>query len=216
MKSLPKIDLPREKLEKYGLQKLADYELLAILLGSGIKGTNVLQLSKKILTIVYKIGDANLTLDDLVEINGLGKAKASQVLAALELGRRTQAVKNPEVLSPQDVWNLCADFRASKKENFAVFYLDTQNRLIERIIISVGTLSESLVHPREVFEPAVRLSAASILIAHNHPSGIVTPSAEDVSVTKRLSETGDIIGIKLLDHIIVSSLDFTSISIKKL
>src|SRR3989344_6551633 len=166
IKDLPKIEMPRERLEKYGANKLADYELLAILLGSGIVGLNVLQLSKKILKDVRNIGIDKISFDDLLKIKGLGKAKASQVLAAIGLAKRLNS-EQPEILSAQDIWKLCADFRESKKEHFAAFYLDTQSKLIERQIISIGTLSVSLVHPREVFEPAVRLSAASIIVAHN-------------------------------------------------
>lgn len=204
LKDLPRIDMPREKLEKYGSNKLKDYELLAILIGSGIKGLNVLELSKKILKLIYKVGVKNILLEDLLKIKGLGKAKASQVFAMVELGKRLNDENRIEILSPQDVWNACADIRDSKKEHFIAFYLDTQNRLIERQIISIGTLSSSLVHPREVFEPAVKLSAASIIIAHNHPSDNVDPSIEDREITSRLKEAGKIIGIEIIDHVILS------------
>ena len=125
IKDLPRVELPREKLEKYGANKLADYELLAILLGSGIAGLNVLQLSKKILKEVRNIGIDKISFDDLIKIKGLGKAKAAQVLAVIGLSKRLNS-EQPEILSPQDVWKLCVDFRESKKEHFAVFYLDTQ------------------------------------------------------------------------------------------
>lgn len=202
IKDLPKINLPREKLEKYGPSKLADFELLAILLGSGIKGLNVLELSKKILKVIKKIGIKKVLLKDLLEIKGLGKAKASQIISVLELTNRFNEDKI-EILSPKDVWQLCSDIRESKKEHFVVFYLDTQNKLIERQIISIGILNSSLVHPREVFEPAIKFSAASILIAHNHPSGILDPSGEDREVTKRLVEAGNLLGISVIDHIIL-------------
>lgn len=210
LKDLPKIDMPREKLEKYGSNKLKDYELLAILIGSGIKGLNVLELSKKILKLIYKVGVKNILLEDLLKIKGLGKAKASQVFAMVELGKRLNDENRIEILSPQDVWNACADIRDSKKEHFIAFYLDTQNRLIERQIISIGTLSSSLVHPREVFEPAVKLSAASIIIAHNHPSNDVEPSVEDREITNRLKEAGKIIGIEVIDHVILSKSCYTN------
>lgn len=203
IKSLPKIDLPREKLQKYGVGKLADYELLAILLGSGVEGMNVLQLSKKILQTISKIGKEKITLDDLLKIKGLGNAKSAQIIAVIELTNRLN-LDTPELLSAEDVWKFCADIRDSKKEHFVAFYLDTQNRLIERQIISIGTLNASLVHPREVFEPAVALHAASIIVAHNHPSGDIEPSHEDRDVTKRLAESGKILGIELADHVIVT------------
>ena len=204
IKSLPKVDLPREKLEKYGVAKLADHELLAILLGSGIEGLNVLELSKRILKIISKDGVDKTTLEQLLKIKGLGKAKASQIISVIELGKRLHGVRNPEILSPDKIWAMSADFRDSKKEHFAVFYLDTQSKLIERQIISIGTLSASLVHPREVFEPAVRLSAASIIIAHNHPSGSLEPSQADLILTKKLKEAGELMRIRLESHVILS------------
>jgi DNA repair protein RadC len=210
IKDLEKIDLPREKLAKYGSDKLKDHELLAILLGSGIKGLNVLELSKKILKIVEKAGIKNITLDNLLEIKGLGKAKASQVFALFELGKRLNTENKTEILSAQDVWKLSTDICESKKEHFVAFYLDTQNHLIERQIISIGTLNSSLVHPREVFEPAIALHSASIIIAHNHPSGELKPSAEDKKITERLIESGKILGIEVVDHIILSKSGYLS------
>ncbi len=210
IKDLEKIDLPREKLAKYGSGKLKDYELLAIILGSGIKGLNVLELSKKILELTKKIGLKKLTLEDLLKVKGLGKAKASQVFAVLELGKRLNTDKKSEILSASNVWNFCADIRGTKREHFVAFYLDTQNCLIERQTISIGTLNSSLIHPREVFEPAVKLSANSIIIAHNHPSGSLTPSEEDKKITKRLIEAGKLIGIEIIDHIILSKSAYLS------
>lgn len=213
IKDLPKIDLPREKLQKYGVNKLNDYELLAILLGSGVKGLNVLQLSKKIMQIISKIGKDKIQFGDLLNIKGLGNAKASQVLAVIELTKRFNT-DMPEILSAEDVWKLSSDFRDSKKEHFVAFYLDTQNRLIERQIISIGTLNTSLVHPREVFEPAVTLHAASIIVAHNHPTDNSEPSDEDIVLTRKLNDAGRILSIALLDHIVVSKNTFTSIKEK--
>ena len=215
IKDLAKVDMPREKLEKYGEAKLQDHELLAILLGSGIKGTNVIELSKKILATIRKTGQETITLTDLRAIKGLGAAKAAQVMAVIALTKRfTKEV--PEILSAADIWNLCADIRGSKKEHFIAFYIDTQNRLIERQIISVGTLNASLVHPRELFEPAIRLHAASVIVAHNHPSGILTPSSEDREVTRRLQQAGQIVGIQIVDHVIVSESAFYSFEQKSL
>lgn len=216
IKDLQKIDMPREKLEKYGVSKLADHELLAILLVSGIEGLNVLELSKRILKIISKDGVDKTTLEQLLKIKGLGKAKASQIMSVIELGKRLQSTRNPEVLSPEDIWKMCSDFRDSKKEHFVAFYFDTQNHLIERQIISIGTLSTSLVHPREVFEPAITLHSASIIIAHNHPSGELEPSTEDKEVTKRLLEAGKIVGIELTDHVIVTKSGYLSFTQKHL
>ncbi len=216
LKDLSKIDLPREKLEKYGHQKLADYELLAILLGSGTKGENVLELSKRIIKIIKKTGPNKITIKNLLEIKGLGKAKASQIISTIELSNRFKNTDKPEILSPSDVWNFCSDIRILQKEHFVVFYLDTQNCLIERQTISIGTLNASLVHPREVFEPAISKLCANIIIAHNHPSGKLEPSEEDKQVTKRLVEAGKILGIEILDHIIVSKTGYFSFQQKNL
>lgn len=216
IKDLAKIDRPREKLEKYGTAKLANHELLAVLLGSGIKGLNVVELSKRIVKLIEKTGTNKVGLENLLKEKGLGKAKALQVIAALEFGKRMSLVKIPEILSAEDVWKLCADIRNSKKEHFVVFYLDTQSKLIERQIISIGTLNASLVHPREVFEPAVGLHAAAIIAAHNHPSGELKPSKDDLAITRRLAEAGKILGIELIDHVIVTNSGFLSLNSKGL
>jgi len=195
---------------------LTNPELLAVLLGSGIKGLNVVELSKKIVRLIERTGADKVSLEILLKEKGLGKAKALQVMAALELGKRLNSEKKPEILTPEDVWKLCGDIRNSKKEHFVAFYLDTQNKLIERQIISIGTLNASLVHPREVFEPAVVGHAASVIIAHNHPSGDLEPSGEDTAVTKRLAAAGSILGIEIIDHIIVTAPGFSSMKAKNL
>ncbi len=215
LKQLSKVELPREKLEKYGAKKLADYELLAVVLGSGIKGINVLELSKKILKLIKKVSTEKISLNELVEVKGLGKAKALQILSIIALGERFTADK-PEILSALNIWTQCAGIRDSKREHFVAFYLDTQNRLIERQIISIGTLNTSLVHPREVFEPAIKLSAATIIVAHNHPSGDTTPSIEDKEITKRLVDSGKILGVEIIDHIILSKTGYLSFQEKGL
>jgi DNA repair protein RadC len=214
IKSLPKIDLPREKLEKYGPGKLADYELVAILLGSGIEGMNVLELSKKITKEIEKKGIDLLDRDDLIGMKGLGKAKASQLVAAFELGRRFLHGKRSSIaLSPKEVWERLADIRTSKKEHFVAFYLDSREQEIKREIISIGILDSSLVHPREVFENAIRNNASAIIVAHNHPSGSLEPSIDDIEITKRLMQAGKLLGIELRDHVIITSESYSAISI---
>lgn len=209
IKDIAKYERPREKLERYGIGKLADHELLAIVLGSGIKGVNVVELSKKIVKAVGKVGLENLTLEHLIEIKGLGLAKAGQVLAALEFGRRQYATEEV-IVTPEKVFELCEDIRGSRKEHFVAFYLNSRGALIEREIISVGILDASLVHPREVFEPALRHGAAAIIVAHNHPSGSHEPSAADHDVTTRLKEAGNHLGIQVLRHIIVTKVGYKS------
>ena len=214
IKDLAKVDRPREKLEKYGAGKLSNPELLAVLLGSGVKGLNVIQLSKRIVKLIAGFGVDKIKLENLLKERGLGKVKSLQIIAALEFGKRINAQSNAEILTPRDVWKLCGDFYASKKEHFAAFYLDTQNKLIERQIVSIGTLNASLVHPREVFEPAVVLHAASVIVCHNHPSGNLEPSSDDLAITKRLAEAGKILGIELADHIILTASEFISLKNK--
>lgn len=210
IRDFAKVDLPREKLEKYGTNRLTDAELLAILLGSGIKGLNVLQLAKRILKLIEKIGTEKITLETLLKEKGVGETKASQIIAVLALSKRLQDKTKSEILSPKDVWNLCSDLRDSKKEHLIAFYFDTQNTLIERQIVSVGTLTASLIHPREVFEPAVALHAAGIIVAHNHPSGNLEPSRDDVEATKKLIQAGTILGVPVLDHVIVDRRNYVS------
>lgn len=210
---LKKTELPREKMEKYGAKRLRNFELIAIIIGSGIKGCNVLELARKIEKLITQKSANNVTLEDLRKIRGLGKAKAIQILAVISLTDRFRSEGSIELLSVKDVWNLCADFRSSKKEHIVAFYLDTQQKLIERRIVSVGTLDASLLHPREVFESALQLSAAGVILAHNHPSGSLEPSDEDIAITKRISDAGDLLGITLVDHIIVSDKEFRVIDI---
>lgn len=213
IKDLPRVDRPREKLTKYGSGKLSNSELLAILLGTGIKGINVVELSNKILKKFTGNNLAKADVKDLKDITGLGKAKACVIVACFELGKRLLKEKKAElILSPEDVWEQLKDIRDHKKEHFVVFYLDTRNQEICREIISIGTLNESLVHPREVFEPAIRNSAAQIIIAHNHPSGNPDPSEEDIKMTAKLVEAGKLLGIELFDHIIVTDENFLSMS----
>ncbi|MFA6136303.1 MAG: DNA repair protein RadC [Candidatus Paceibacterota bacterium] len=217
IKDLPKVDRPREKLIKYGPDKLNNSELLAILLGTGTKGTNVVELANKILKKFSGDYLAKAQFKELKNTFGLGSAKACEIVACFELGRRLlKGKKSVLILSPQEVWHELRDIRNNKKEHFVVFYLDTRNQEIKRKIISIGTLNANLVHPREVFEPAVKYSAAQIIVAHNHPSGDTDPSQEDMDITKRLVETGKILDIEVLDHVIVSKTGYFSFKEKKL
>lgn len=205
MKDLHKIERPREKMEKYGPEKLSDAELLAILLRTGTKGVNVVEMAKKVLRKFPDGSIASAGFQELRNTFGLGSAKAAEIMACFELGRRKLKSKKAVILmSPKDVFENCKDIRDSKKEHLVVFYLDTRNQEIRREIVSMGTLNSNLVHPREVFEPAVRCNAAGIIIAHNHPSGIPEPSDDDIQVTKRIKEAGKIMGIELIDHVIVA------------
>lgn len=205
-------DRPREKLERYGPEKLKDSELLAILLGTGTKGTNVIELSSKILAKWKEKGLGSARLDELIQIHGLGKAKACEIIACFELGRRLLKDKQSSVLlSAKDVWERMADIRDSKREHFVVFYLDSRDQELRREVVSIGTLNASLVHPREVFEQAITSHAASVIFAHNHPSGDTTPSQADKEITKKLEHAGRILDISVIDHVIVTKESWKSI-----
>jgi len=213
IKDLPKIDRPREKLEKYGPERLSDSELLAILLRTGSEGVNVVELSSKILKKFSGVGLAKASVKELKSTFGLGVAKACEIVACFELGRRLlQNKQSALLLSPQDVWDQLKDIRDNKKEHFVIFFLDARNQEI----ISVGSLNANLVHPREVFEPAVRHLAAQVIVAHNHPAGDLEPSDHDIEITKRLKDAGEVLGIDLIDHIIVTKDSFTSFKEKQL
>ena len=217
IKDLPKVDRPREKLEKYGPEKLSDSELLAILLRTGAKGINVVELARKTLGKFSGSGLAKANFKELKNTFGLGAAKACEIVACFELGRRLLQNKKSQIyLTPKDVWNELKDIRDNKKEHFVIFFLDARNQEIKREIISVGSLNANLVHPREVFEPAVRHLAAQIILAHNHPVGDPMPSKEDSEITKQLVDAGKLLGIEIKDHVIVSKANFFSFTDHKL
>ena len=216
IKELPEIERPREKLIKYGAGKLSDAGLLAILLRTGKAGLNVVELAKKILK---KYGDElpYTAFGKLRKTSGIGKVKACEIIACFELGKRLlKGKKNRICLRPEDIWNSLIDLRGRKKEYFVIFYFDTKNQEIKRKVISVGTLNANLIHPREVFEPAVRHTAAQIIIAHNHPSGNLEPSEDDLKITKKLGSAGKILGIEVIDHIIVTKRSFLSFKEEKI
>ncbi len=209
--NLNNIDKPREKLDKLGEKALKDYELMAILLGTGIKGKDVITLAKELIKLLNNNFET-LNLEKLLSIHGLGKAKASQILSAIELSKRYLIQSNHKrISSSEDVYKELQAYKYKQQEYFLALYLDGANHLIDTHIITIGTLNQSLVHPREVFSYAIEKRCASIIVAHNHPSGILKPSYEDISVTKRLQESAKILGIELLDHIIFTKNGFYSL-----
>ncbi|MEA3553621.1 MAG: DNA repair protein RadC, partial [Campylobacterota bacterium] len=193
---LNNFDKPREKLLKKGASALKDYELVAILLGTGIKGKDVIKLSKEIVKL-FENDFTSLTLDKLLQVHGLGTAKASQLISALELSKRYLIKQNKKISSAKDVFEELKEYRNKQQEYFLCIYLDGANHICQTRIITIGTLNQSLVHPREVFAPAVENRCASIIVAHNHPSGVLKPSREDMKVTQRLNESGKLLGIEL-------------------
>lgn len=213
IKDLPKVDRPREKFLEKGPDALSKSELLAILLGSGIKGKNVKQLSEQ---IIRKFGEKFLTItvEDLLEIPGIGHAKALQIISALELIKRfyvESSPKNDIVLSSETAISLTSEIRDKKKEHLVCLYLNARNVLLHKEIVSIGILDKSIIHPREIFGPAVELRAAGIILVHNHPSGDVTPSKQDNEVVGTLLEAGKIMGVNVVDFIIVSENDAYSL-----
>lgn len=204
--SLPKYDQPRIKLRTKGAHYLTDAELLAIIIGTGTKNRNALRVASEILRHIPINQFHEKSVQQLQKISGLGEAKLASILACIELARRINQQKPVSpLLSPKDIFSSLSAIRGQKKEHFIAFYLDVRNQCIQQEIISIGTLNASLVHPREVFEPAVRLLAAQIILAHNHPSGAAEPSQEDIALTKRMQSVGIILGIHIIDHVIVTS-----------
>ncbi len=212
---------PRERLCNLGVQALNEQELIAILLATGNREATALELAEQILSQSGGLkGLVNLTLQELSEFNGVGQAKAARILAAVEIGKRISMVEmnfKPFIRSPEDASNLVMEeMRHFDREHFRVFLLNTKNQVISCETISIGNLNSSLVHPRELFKIAIKKSAASLILIHNHPSGDPTPSHEDIQITKRIIEAGKLLGIEVLDHIIIGDKIFTSMKEKAL
>jgi len=204
-------DLPREKLNKKGAAALSDVELLQTIIGSGCKNNDFKQIAKNLNAVIQKVGVEDLTIEDVKSVKGIGEAKAATVFAMLEFWRRKFTKQTaPMIDSPEKAAEQLLYISEKKQEYFVMLTLDGARRLIEKRTITVGTLMASLVHPREVYAPAIEDRAASIIIGHNHPSGMLEISENDREVTRRIRQAGDIIGIKLDDHIIVAGNEFIS------
>ena len=211
MKKTTDPDKPREKLQSKGAAALSDVELLQAVIGSGGKGNDYKQIAKNLSAVIKKVGAANLTLDDVKAIKGIGVAKATKVYAALEFWRRQFTKQTAPLIDTTESAAAQLDsIRDKKQEYFVMLTLDGARRLINLRIITIGTLLSSLVHPREVFAPAIEDRAASIIIAHNHPSGMLDISDQDREVTRRIRQCGELLGIRLDDHIIVAGSSYVS------
>ena len=217
IKDLPLSERPREKLHKYGVNSLSNAELIAIIIRTGCGKDTAIDLANRLLSmdssgISYL---ACATVEELTTIKGIGHCKAAQIIAAIELGKRiSRSIIDDKVKvnSPLVIVNLLMEeMRYLKKEHFRIIILDTKNQIISIESISVGNLNASIVHPREVFNIAIKRSANSIILVHNHPSGDPTPSTEDINITHRLIDAGNIIGIKVLDHIIIGDNKYISL-----
>ncbi|MGE7981068.1 MULTISPECIES: RadC family protein [Solibacillus] len=212
-------DRPRERLIRQGARSLSNQELIAILLGTGTKSESVLTVANRVLINFEKLHNLkHATLEEMTEIKGIGEAKAVLLLAAIELGRRLASKDLEErftIRSPEDAATfLMQDMTSLQQEHFVCLFLNVKNQVLHKQTIFVGSLNASIVHPREIFREAVKRSAASIICSHNHPSGIPTPSPEDIDVTTRLYEAGKIVGVDLLDHVIIGDHQFISMKEK--
>ncbi len=208
IRDLPADQRPRERLAAYGPEVLSTAELLALLLRSGRAQESVIRLSERVLAHFGSLrGIAGATFAEFVQVRGIGPAKAAEVLAAVELGKRIAAFVDsprPVIRCPEDLANLLGpEMRYLRQEQFRVVLLDTRNQVLRSRVATLGSVNSSIVDCREVFREAVSASCAAVAVCHNHPSGDPTPSAEDVSVTKRLFEAGKILGIDLVDHLII-------------
>jgi len=214
---LPVSERPRERLQKFGVDALSVQEILALILGRGIAGESVMTTAQRLLSQFGNLkGIAGASVEELSQVRGIGLAKAAQIKAAFELANRLEgysgADEKPLVKTPEDVANLVKSrLKGKKKEHFLALLLNTRNQLIKVSEISVGSLDTSIVHPREVFKEAISASAASVVFVHNHPSGDCTASEDDVELNKRLAQTGEIVGIDVLDHIIIGDKNYLSL-----
>jgi len=215
IQDIPEDERPRERLIRYGPESLSNAELLGIILRTGSKEENVVSLCSRILS-EYSIKQLSLAnVARLMQVHGVGKAKAAQISAVFELARRLETfIEEPKrkISSPKDVYALMyPKMREQKKEKFITLYLDTKNQILKEEVISIGSLNASIVHPREVFKSALMESSASVIMIHNHPSGDPSPSREDIMVTEKLIEGGKLLGIDVLDHIIIGDGRYVSL-----
>ena len=205
---------PRERLEKQGPSVLSDAELLAVILKTGNKDENVIDMSNRLISKYGVDKLSNCSLTELQEIKGIGNAKASQIIALFEFNKRHNISKQngKPIKTAKDVFEYCSPKLSNlDREQFIILHLDAKNRIIKDDVVSIGALTGTIAHPREVFKSAIKESAHSVILVHNHPSGDPTPSNEDLKMTERLFEAGEILGIKVLDHVIVGRHEWFSI-----
>lgn len=216
LRDLPSEERPRERMMLYGASALSHAELLAILLRTGTRHESAVHMAQRLLSGMQGIrGLVDMSLDELTRLKGIGPAKAVQLKAGIELGQRLAKARLPEtevIRSPHVAAELLMEqMRYLQKEHFVCLFLNSKNHIIAQETLSIGSLNATIVHPREVFRAAIKCSSASVICAHNHPSGDPSPSEEDILMTKRLSEAGEIVGIDILDHIVIGDGKFVSL-----
>ncbi len=217
LQTIPKEQMPRERMSLLGTESLSDTELIALLLNTGTKEKHVLELAGELLNSAGSLRNLRmLSLQEISALDGIGESKGARVLAALELGKRAALEDKrymPKINSSKDVLDILADeMRSLEQETVRALLLNTKHMLVQSVVISVGGLNYSPIHPREVFKSALKFAAAGIILVHNHPSGDFSPSEQDIKLTKRLKEAGEILGIPLLDHIIIAEAGYYSFS----
>jgi DNA repair protein RadC len=221
VRDLPKTERPRERLIKLGAEALSAQELLALIIARGIPGKSVINLAQEVLSNFKNIkGVSEATIEQLCEIRGIGPAKAVQIKACFEIGKREDLEpeqKKYDIKNPGEIVKAVrALIKDKAKEHFKIIILDSRNKIIDITNISTGTLNANLAHPREIFKDAITRNAAAIILAHNHPSGDPEPSEDDLKITKQLIEAGKILGIEVLDHIIITKNSYISLKEKGL
>lgn len=209
-------DRPREKLMTFGADNLSEDELLAILVGTGTREFSALELAKQIIIRANGVrGLADITMDELINIKGIGRVKATKIYAALELNRRiskSKGIQKYTVDSPESIVDIfMEELRYLKKEIVKVLLLDTKGSIVGDVFLSEGSLNSSIVHPRELFREAIIRSANKVVLIHNHPTGDPTPSEQDIRLTQRIADAGQIMGIELIDHIIIGDGEYSSL-----
>lgn len=209
LKNIPIAERPREKLCLKGKEALSDQELLAILLGKGSQKNDVMSLANKLVSVIDKKG-IDVTIDDLVDFDGVGEAKAAIILAAFEFVRRRIKKEGITFEKPSDVVPLLRHYADRKQEHFLCVSLNGANEIIQVRVVTIGLADRSHVHPREVFADVLVDRASAVILAHNHPSGSLEPSDEDIAITKQIAQAGKIMGIAVLDHIIFNQREYLS------
>ncbi len=209
IKDIPEEDRPREKLLTKGVSALADRELLAVILGKGSQKHDVLTLAEKLIPVIDEKG-VNLSVDDLTQFDGIGKAKAALILAAIEFTRRRIKPEGIRIETPADLVPHIKHYADRKQEHFLCASINGANEVLHIRVVSIGLVNKTQVHPREVFADPLGDRASAIIVAHNHPAGTLKPSLEDIEITKQLKSSGETLGIRLLDHIIFNRKEYYS------